>query len=324
MRLLMLGGTGFVGQATAEAAVKRGWEVTVFHRGRGQVPDGVAAVVIGDREGDLGGLAAGEWDAVVDTWSAAPAVVEASARALAGRVGRYAYVSSRSVHVYPSPAGADETAPVVAGGGEDYAQLKRGGEIAVTESYGDAALLLRAGLILGPYEDVGRLPWWLNRTARGGRVLAPGPRDLPLQYIDVRDLADWTLEALTAGLGGAYGLVSPSGHATMGSFLDACVQETGGAAELVWADPGTVIAAGIEPWTDLPVWCPPGEMHDAMHRGNVSKALGAGLTCRAVEETVADTWAWLRSLTGPPPQRSDRPVLGLDPEVERRVLAGLR
>lgn len=319
----MLGGTGFVGRTAVEAAVRRGWEVTVFHRGRGQAPEGVHKVVVGDREGDLAELASGEWDAVVDTWSAAPAVVEASARALAGRVGRYAYVSSRSVYADPVAAGADESAPVVAGGDADYAAHKRGGELAAIGSYGDAALLVRAGLILGPYENIGRLPWWLNRVARGGRVLAPGPRDLPLQYIDARDLAQWMLDALAAGLGGPYDLVSPSGHATTGSLLDACVQVTGGPAELVWADPETVTAAGIEPWIQLPVWLPPGEMHDALHRSDVGKALRSGLRCRDVTETVADTWAWLRTLPGPPPQRPDRPVLGLDPEVEQRVLAGL-
>lgn len=320
----MLGGTGFLGRTAAEAAVRRGWEVTVFHRGRGRAPDGVAAVVVGDRQGDLAELrGAAEWDAVLDTWSASPSVVETSARALKGRVGRYAYVSSRSVYTYPPAAGADESAPLVAGGEADYAASKRGGELAAQEAFGDAALLVRAGLILGPYEDIGRLPWWLNRTARGGRVLAPGPRDLPLQYVDARDLARWTLDALEAGLGGPYDLVSPSGHATMGSLLDACVQETGGGAELVWAEPETVTAAGIEPWTDLPVWLPPGPDHDGMHRSDVGKALRSGLVCRDVTETVADTWAWLRSLPGPPPQRPDRPVLGLDPAVEQRVLAGL-
>ncbi|SHM31619.1 Nucleoside-diphosphate-sugar epimerase [Actinacidiphila paucisporea] len=319
----MLGGTGFVGRAVAEDAVRRGWEVTVFHRGRGGVPEGVAHVRLGDREGDLAELAAGEWDAVVDTWSAAPGAVAASARALQGRVGRYAYVSSRSVYAYPAPAGADEDAPVVEGGDGDYAQHKRGGELAAVAAYGDAALLVRAGLILGPYEDVGRLPWWLHRVARGGRVLAPGPRDLPLQYIDARDLAGWTLDAVAAGLGGPYNLVSPPGHTTMGALLGACADVTGGDAEFVWAEPEAVVSAGVEPWTDLPVWLPPGVMHDAMHCSNVGRAVRAGLTCRDVTETVADTWSWLRSLPGPPPQRPDRPALGLDPAVERRVLASL-
>ncbi|MFC4033568.1 NAD-dependent epimerase/dehydratase family protein [Streptomyces polygonati] len=322
MELLVLGGTEFVGRAVVEAAVGRGWGVTVFHRGRHPAPAG-AAELIGDREGDLAQLAAGRWDAVVDTWSAKPGAVRASARALEGRVGAYAYVSSGSVYVYPAPLGANEDAPVVAGGGDDYAAVKRGGELAALGTYGDRALLVRAGLILGPYENVGRLPWWLNRIARGGDVLAPGPRDLPLQYVDARDLAEWTLDALAAGLGGPYNLISERGHTTMGELLEKCVSVTGSSARLRWADPEVIAAAGIEPWTQLPVWLPPGEDHDAMHGVDVRKALGAGLRCRPVGETVADTWEWLRSIGGRAPRRADRPAPGLDPEVERRVLAGL-
>lgn len=322
--VLMLGGTGFVGRVVVEEAVARGWEVTVFHRGkRGAVPAGVARSVVGEREGDLAGLGRGEWDVVVDTWSGAPGAVERAAGVLKGRVGGYGYVSSRSVYAYPTGAGMDESAPVVEGGDRDYAAVKRGGELAAAEAFGGAALLVRAGLVLGPYEDIGRLPWWLNRVARGGRVLAPGPRDLPIQYVDVRDLAAWTLDALAAGLGGPYNIVSETGHATMRSLLEACAAVTGGAAEFVWADPETVTAAGIEPWTDLPVWLPPGPLYDTLHRGDVSKALRAGLRCRDVTQTVADTWAWLTSIGGSPYQRPDRPPLGLDPEVEQRVLAEL-
>jgi nucleoside-diphosphate-sugar epimerase len=325
MKLLMLGGTGFVGRAVVEEGVRRGWEVTLFHRGlRGAPPEGVARSVVGEREGDLAGLGRGEWDAVVDTWSGAPGVVGRAAGVLAGRVGRYAYVSSRSVYAYPGEPGADETAPVVEPGDGDYAAMKRGGELAAQEVFGDAALLVRAGLVLGPYEDIGRLPWWLNRVARGGRVLAPGPEDLPLQYIDVRDLAAWTLDALAAGRGGPYNVVSEQGHTTMGGLLRACAEVTGGRPDFVWAPPETVTAAGIEPWTDLPVWLPPGPDYDVLHSSDVGRALRAGLRCRDVTETVADTWAWLRSLPGPAPQRADRPAVGLDPEVEARVLATLR
>jgi nucleoside-diphosphate-sugar epimerase len=277
--------------------------------------------VLGEREGDLAELEGGEWDAVVDTWSGAPGVVGRSARALAGRVGRYAYVSSRSVYAYPPSPGSDETAPVVAPGDGDYAGRKRGGEVAAEAVFGDAALLVRAGLILGPYEDIGRLPWWLNRVARGGRVLAPGPEDLPIQYEDVRDLAAWTLDAVAAGLGGPYDVVSEPGHTTMGGLLRACAEATGGRPDFVWVPAETVAAAGIQPWTELPVWLPPGEDRDLLHCGDVSKALRAGLRCRDVTETVADTWAWLRSLPGAAPQRADRPTVGLDPEVEARVLA---
>ncbi|SDT81282.1 Nucleoside-diphosphate-sugar epimerase [Streptomyces sp. TLI_053] len=327
MRLLLLGGTEFVGRAVAEAALERGWEVTVFHRGTHAAPEG-ARVLHGDRtaEGGLAALAAGEWDAVVDTWSAAPSVVRDSARLLAGRVGRYAYVSSRSVYAYPTAAGADESAPLVEGSPDDgempYAESKRGGELAALDAFGDRALLIRAGLIVGPYENIGRLPWWLDRIARGGPVLAPGPRDLAVQFIDVRDLAAWTLDAVEAGLGGPFDLVGPRGHTTMGELLEACAKATGAEPELRWTEPGAIARAGIAPWVQLPFWVPPGELYDTVHGADVSKALAAGLRCRPVAETVADTWAWLQSIGGVAPQRPDRPTLGLDPELEAAALAG--
>ncbi|MFD3454995.1 NAD-dependent epimerase/dehydratase family protein [Streptomyces sp. NPDC058691] len=329
MNVLILGGTEFVGRAVAEEALTRGERVTVFHRGRHSPPPGVTALH-GDRgaEGGLAALARGEWDVVVDTWSGAPSAVRDTARLLADRAGRYAYVSSRSVYTYPAAAGLDEDGPVVDaspgdGADVDYARAKRGGELAADEAFGDRALLLRAGLILGPYENIGRLPWWLTRIARGGPVLAPGPRDLPLQYIDARDLAAFTLDAAAAGLGGAYNLVSPSGHTTTGELLDTCVAVTGGEADLRWAEPSAVLAAGIEPWTELPVWLPPGELYDTLHTGDVSRALAAGLRCRPVGETVADTWSWLRSLGGVAPQRPDRPAVGLPPEKEEAALKAL-
>lgn len=321
----MLGGTEFVGRAITEEALARGWDVTVFHRGRHEPPQGVASLR-GDRTagGGLKALEDGEWDAVVDTWSGAPFVVRETARLLDGRVARYVYISSRSVYRYPEPSGLGEEAEVVDGspddGEVDYAAAKRGGELAALDVYGDNALLVRAGLILGPYENIGRLPWWLSRMARGGDVLAPGPRDAGLQYIDVRDLAIWTLDAVEHGLGGPYDLVSPPGHTTMGELLQACTDVTGSSANLVWTAPETILEAGIEPWTDLPAWLPPGEDYDTLHQGNVGKALAAGLRCRPVQETVADTWAWLQSIGGTAPQRPDRPVLGLPPEKEDEVL----
>jgi nucleoside-diphosphate-sugar epimerase len=329
MRLLVLGGTEFVGRAVVEAALGRGWEVTVLHRGRHAPPPGVRALR-GDRTAPdgLAALADDTWDAVVDTWSAAPRAVRDSARLLRGRVGRYVYVSSCSVYAWAPPAGYTEDAPLVEGasadaGQSDYARDKRGAELAVLDAFGaDRSVLVRAGLILGPYENVGRLPWWLNRVADGGPVLAPGPRDLPLQYIDVRDLADWTLGAVRRELSGPYNLISPSGHATMGALLEACARVTAGAAELRWTDPETVLAAGIEPWTQLPVWTPPdSDLHEALHQADVSRALATGLSCRPVGDTVTDTWTWLRSIGGTAPRRPDRPPVGLDPETEAKALA---
>ncbi|MEU8520295.1 NAD-dependent epimerase/dehydratase family protein [Streptomyces sp. NBC_01216] len=327
MRLLMLGGTEFVGRATAEAALARGWEVTVFHRGRHRPPAGVRSL-LGDRTAPdgLAALRDGTWDAVVDTWSGAPWAVRDAARLLADRAGHYAYVSSRSVYAWPPAAGLGEDGPLTVGspdaGEVPYAEAKRGGELAAGAEFGkDRTLLVRAGLIVGPYENVGRLPWWLGRIARGGPVVAPGPRTLPLQYIDVRDLADWMLDAAGAGLGGPYNLVSPPGHTTTGELLDACARVTGGRAELRWTDPERILAAGVLPWSDLPVWIPPGEMYDALHTADVSRALATGLRCRPVAETVADTWSWMESVGGTPPQRPDRPSLGLSPAQEAALLS---
>ncbi|MFI8068753.1 SDR family oxidoreductase [Streptomyces sp. NPDC086033] len=330
MRLLLLGGTEFVGRAVAEAALERGWDVTVFHRGRHAPAAGVRSLH-GDRTKPDGLTAladGGPWDLVVDTWSAAPRAVRDAVRLLRGRADRYAYVSSRSVYAWPQPAGHTEDAPLVEGAAADaeqtdYARDKRGGELAAVEAFGtDRSLLVRAGLILGPYENIGRLPWWLGRIARGGQVLAPGPQDLPLQYVDVRDLAQWTLSAAEAELNGPYNLVSPRGHTTMGELLDACVAVTGSDAELCWTDPDVVLDAGIEPWTGLPVWVPPGtDLHTSLHGGDTSRAAAAGLRCRPVTETVSDTWRWLREIGGVAPQRPDRPVLGIDEETEAKALA---
>ncbi|MFI6372069.1 NAD-dependent epimerase/dehydratase family protein [Streptomyces sp. NPDC050546] len=331
MRLLMLGGTEFVGRTVVEAALGRGWDVTVFHRGRHEAPAG-ARSLLGDRTAPDGLTALaddpGAWDVVVDTWSAAPRAVRDTARLLRGRAGRYVYVSSCSVYAWAPPAGYGEDAPLVEGAAADaeqtaYPQDKRGGELAVLDAFGeDRSVLVRAGLILGPYENIGRLPWWLGRVARGGPVLAPGPRELPLQYVDVRDLAEWILLAAERKLSGPYNLAAPQGHATTGELLDTCVRVTGGGAELRWTEPEVILEAGIEPWTQLPVWVPPGsDLHDALHRADVSRAVEAGLNCRPVAETVADTWSWLQDIGGTAPQRPDRPRSGLDPEVEAKVLA---
>ncbi|MET0415126.1 MAG: NAD-dependent epimerase/dehydratase family protein [Actinoplanes sp.] len=322
MRVLILGGSGFVGRAVADEAVRRGAEVTVFNRGRRPAPDGVTALA-GDRLADdgLDALRAGKWDAVVDTWSGAGTAVGRTAALLSGRAGWYGYVSSRSVYADDAGPHAAEDAPLVDAAEAGYAGDKLRGEIA-TEVFGGPVLLGRAGLILGPGEDVGRLPWWLNRLARGGPTLAPGPQDLPLQYVDARDLAAFLLDAGEQRLGGPYNLVSESGHTTMGELLEVAGEVTGGRAQLRWTDPAVILAAGIEPWTQLPVWLPPGSQdYDLLHRGDTSKARAAGLVCRPVRETVADTWAWLMSLPGEAPLRADRSSKGLDPAVEAKVLA---
>jgi 2'-hydroxyisoflavone reductase len=331
MRLLVLGGTHFVGRAVAEEAVARGDHVTTLTRGVSG-PSAAGALALHADRTDPAALRAvlgdATWDAVVDTWSGAPGVVLDSAGLLAGRAAHYSYVSSRSVYQWPPAVGLDETGPVVDGAPDsddatDYAAAKRGGELAAVDGFGAGrTVLARAGLILGPYEGVGRLPWWLRRIERGGDVLAPGPPDRELQYIDCRDLARWLLHAAEAGLSGPYNTVSQPGHATMGSLLAAAVEVTGSAARLVWAPPEVIEAAGIAPWTELPIWLPPDGEGAGLHAGNVTAAYAAGLTCRPVMQTVADTWEWLQQ-EGDPEPVPGRPAHGLDPERERQVLAGL-
>lgn len=328
MKLLVLGGTAFVGRAVVAEALARGDEVTTFNRGRtGTSPDGVEGLH-GDRTrpDDLDVLAGRTWDSVVDTWAGAPRHAGMTARLLAGAVGHYGYVSSVSVYSWPIPVGVTEDDPVVDARPDadttEYPADKRGAELAVLEGYGDA-LLARSGLILGPHEDIGRLPWWLRRMEAGGEVLAPGPPDLALQYVDARDLAAWMLDRAELGTTGPFNVVSAPGHTTTAGLLAACQAATNGDAELVWADADFVLAQGIEPWTELPVWVPPEGELLAMHRADTSAALGSGLHCRPVAETVTDTWNWQRELPNVP-QREGRPAPGLDPAKERRALDAWR
>jgi len=331
MRLLVLGGTRFLGRAVVADALARGWQVTTLTRGTsGEPPAGVEARY-GDRTtpGGLAALDGGTWDAAVDTSGFVPRVVGESARALAGRVGHYVYVSSISAYPgWPSePVGpATPVRECLSDAGPDdgdYGTLKAGCERAVAEVFGDASLAVRAGLIVGPYEDTGRLPWWLQRVARGGEVLAPGRPDRPVQLVDARDLASWLLRCAEAGTGGASAATGPPGSATLGEVLEACRDATGSGADLTWVPDEELLAAGVEPWTGLPLWLPESEAPHAWDV-DVSAALATGLVVRPVALTVADTWEWLAA-SGPAalPDRGLPPV-GIDAETERRVLAASR
>lgn len=328
MELLVLGGTHHVGRAVVEEALARGDTVTTLTRGQSGAPATGASARYADRTDiDAFGAVLGDdsWDAVIDTWSSAPVAVQAAAQLLAGRVGHYGYVSSCSVYRWPIPSGVDESAPVVdadpgAEQGADYPAAKRGAELAVEQEFGGSVLVARAGLILGPYENVGRLPYWLNRMARGGRVAAPGPPDRPLQYIDARDLARWMLAAPGAGVSGFFNTVSRPGHTTMGALLEETKTVTGAAADLVWVDPATIEEAGVSPWTELPIWVPPTGELAALHNANVAAAHGAGLVCRPMPETVADTWRWLQT-EGVPQPATGRAGSAMDVATEARLLA---
>ncbi|GAA4202960.1 NAD-dependent epimerase/dehydratase family protein [Microbispora amethystogenes] len=331
MKILVIGGSVFLGRAIVEEALRRGHEVTTFNRGRsGTDLPGVEAVR-GDREvtGDLRRLADGrQWDAVVDVCGFVPRVVLESVRALSGHAPHYTFISSISAYPdWPDKTGLDETFPTHECPPDadaefgDYGVLKAGCERAVEEHFDGAALVVQPGLIIGPHENVGRLPWWLHRISKGGRVLAPGDPALPIQLIDARDIAAFTLDQAAAGTTGRYMTGGVPGEATFGSWLGDCVEVTGSGAELVWADDDFLTAQGVEPWTELPLWYP-GADGLGVWTHSSAKAVAAGLTCRPLRETVRDTWEWLKDI--PEERRSFRGVRvgsGIDPDKERRVLA---
>ena len=332
MKLLILGGTHFAGRAIVEAALADGIDVTTLNRGLtplqpDSLPQAGVRTLIADRT-DRAALRAAlgdeEWDAVIDTWSFAPSVVAMSCDLLKGRTGHFGYVSTVSVYADPIPANGDETSPTVDADPDDdqgwtdgpgYQRAKRGAELAVLRAFGDEALLARPGLILGPYENVGRLPAWLRRIERGGQVLAPDGPDNPVQYVDVRDMARWLLDMAKRRAGGAFNVVNTAGESTIGDFLGTAVAVTGSDAELVWVPEELILEADIAPWTELPLWVPR-EWYEPV---DVSAALAAGLTNRTAAETAADTWAWLQA-EGDPPRRPDRPGHGLPIEKEQAVL----
>jgi len=328
MKVLVLGGTQFVGHAVVAEAVARGHEVTVANRGLSDSPyDGVRAITLDRTQPGAFDVLGGErFDLVVDTWSAAPSVVRDAARALRDQVDRWVYVSSRSVYAWPPPMNGDESAPLVDGDPDadatEYPADKRGAELALERELGaDRVAHLRAGLILGPRDNVGRLPWWLRRMARGGTVLAPDRPDLGIQYVDPRDLAALGLDAAVAGRSGPVDVVCPIGTVALGELLRACVEATGSDAVLEWVDPAFLLEADVAPWTELPVWMPESEEAYALHQSDVARALEWGMRNRPVRETVADCWEWVQQVdadgTAPPP----RDDIGLDPAKEQAVLA---
>lgn len=316
MRLLILGGTSFLGRAFAEQALERGDEVTTFNRGLAGPDVPGVTVVRGDRETDLDRLT-GHWDAVIDTSAQEPRVAGLAARTLSA--DSYLFVSS--VHAFQDwpDKPVDENSPLhecppdAEPGFEPYNARKAGCERAVVEGFDGPVLILNAGLIIGPHENVRRVTWWLQRIARGGRVLAPADPARELQVIDARDIAAFGLAHL--GENDRYLLTGIPGNTTFGELLAECARVTGSDAEPVWADDDALRAQAVGIWNELPMWAPkmPG-----VWLASSRKALDAGLRCRPVAESVRDTWEWLRAV-GP----VDTGNQGISAEKEESVLAAL-
>jgi len=324
VRILILGGTLFVGRHLVEAAQERGHEVTLFNRGltAPELHPGVETLR-GDRaSGDLDNLREGTWDAVVDTSARVPRWVRQAAALLADRVGHYAFVSSCSVYSDTTLPGTNEASPVHRledettediASAEVYGGLKVLCEREVERALPGRSLSARAGLVVGPYDMSGRFTYWVHRIARGGDVLAPEPRGQPVQLIHARDLADWLLDMAERGETGVYNATGPERPLTMERLLEAIVDETGSGARLIWVDEDYLVANGVEAWSDLPLWLAPGGNPEVANflAVDVSKALGAGLTFRPLAQTIRDTLEHAETF----------PQAGLDDARERELLA---
>jgi 2'-hydroxyisoflavone reductase len=326
MRLLILGGTVFLGRHLVESALARGHQVTLFNRGQHN-PELFPTVekLRGDRNGDLSALDGRRWDAAIDTCGYLPRVVRASARQLANSVGHYTFISSISVYAsLPRPGMDEETAvgtladeSVEEITGETYGPLK-----ALCEQEAEAAmpgrvLNVRPGLIVGPHDPTDRFTYWPRRVARGGEVLAPGRPDAPVQIIDARDLAEWSLRMVEAGGAGVYNATGPGSVLTMETLLSESRAVSGSDAALVWVKEEFLLEAGVAPWSEMPLWVPDRE-EGAAGFATVSsaRAIAAGLTFRPLAATIGDTLAWDAAL---PADREPR--AGLKPDRERELLA---
>jgi nucleoside-diphosphate-sugar epimerase len=339
MRLLVLGGTRFLGRAIVDDAISRGYDVTTFTRGLSGHPRPGAEVLHGDRTSaeDLRQLAERDWDAVIDTSTIAPVHVAASAHLLAGHVGHYTYVSTLSVYQDRPGQLITEESPIVDGSPDasgtaetlDYPELKAGSERAVQEAMPGRNLIARPGLIIGPHEDVGRLPWWLARIARGGPVLAP-PLDSELRMTDARDLAAWLTDNTRRRIPGVMNVPSPV-ETTFGDLLAACAQVTapqrGDGLELRPTADQVLLEAGVEPWMELPMWAPDVPDFAGIWRVSGDRAQRTGIRYRPLLDTVSDTWRWLTqeaaSLDRPVSAFARMPGIGLDPGREREILAAV-
>jgi 2'-hydroxyisoflavone reductase len=320
LKLLVLGGTKFLGRAAVEAALARGDEVTLFNRGETSpelFPE--AEKLRGDRDGDLSALRGREWDAVIDPSGFVPRVVRDSAELLRGSVGHYVFVSSASVYAEPFVPGYDESAPTVEledpaseDALKDYGALKAACERVVGEVFPNASASVRAGLIVGPHDASGRFTYWPLRLSLPGPVLAPGPPDRLTQLVDARDLGAWLVELCAGGVAGTFNATSEP--VTLERVLAAC-----GDAELVWVDEGFLVEQGVQPWMELPLWVTGADV--AFLEMDVSKAVAAGLRFRPLEDTARDTLAWARETGRQLVTVAPYGTAGLDPAREAELLS---
>ncbi len=325
MRLLILGGTVFLGRHLTEAALARGHAVTLFNRGQHNAdlfPD--AEKLRGDRDGDLTALEGRRWDAAIDVHGRVPRIVRMAAELLAPAVDHYTFISTTSVYGDYSIRNMDENAPLATIAdptvedptGPNYGPLKVLSEQAVEAAMPGRTLVIRPGLIVGPHDPTNRFTYWPRRVAQGGDVLAPDGPAHPARFIDARDLAAWVIQMIESGATGTYNARGPNETLTFGELLDTCAAITGSDARFVWVDERFLLDAGVKSYTEMPLWVPNLPERAGFYSVNSGKAIAAGLTFRPIAETIRDTLAW--DATQPPD--APRPS-GLHPDRERALLA---
>ncbi len=335
-RLLILGGTAFLGPEIVAAAKQRGWTITLFNRGKTH-PEFFPELekLRGDRKNDLKSLEGRDWDYCVDTSGYVPRHVRDSATLLRDHVKQYVFISTISVYGESVPkVGTDENDPTgalpegtdpttEAVSGATYGPLKALCEKAAEESMPGRVTNIRPGLIVGPTDPTDRFTYWPVRVAKGGDVLCPGTPSDPVQVIDVRDLAEWTVQCLERGLVGVYNATGPEGGMPIGQMLEACKRAAGPScdAKFLWGDAKFLEEQKVGPWQDMPTWVPPDGEMAGFSRIAVAKAIAAGLKFRPIEDTARDTLAWWKTL---PAERQAKLKAGISPEREADALAALK
>lgn len=335
MKLLILGGTGFLGPHVVEAALARGHTVTLFNRGKTRADLFPSLEKLrGDRDPDkdegISALRGRSWDVVIDDTGYVPRIVKASAELLAPSVERYIFVSTMSVYASNAEPGMDEEAPtiVLKDPTTENVRANYGGLKALCEKAAEAAMpgrvcTVRPGLIVGPGDNTDRYTYWPVRIAAGGEVLAPGTPHDPVQYVDARDLAAFLVTLAENRTIGTFNALGPEGGLPIHEMLDACKEASGSDATFTWVDADFLQEQGVAPWSDLPVWIPPRGQYAGIGRRSAARSMKAGLTFRPARATAADTLAWWKALPEEKTetQRARKLSGGLKPGREAELLA---
>ena len=314
MKLLIIGGTTFLGPALAAEALAGGHRVTLFNRGKSSPKPIVGAEQIrGDRETDLDRLGGRRWDAIIDTCGYVPRLVKLSAEALAGSVGCYSFISTLSVYPPQGAANRAEAAELLTLNdptceevtGETYGPLKVLCEAQVQAAFPDRSLIIRPGLIVGPRDPTNRFTYWVTRAAKGGPAIAP-PAAQPLQFVDARDLAAFTLRRIEARATGIYNVTGPAERLTFGELLPLIKQALGSDVRWLHVSDEFLRENDVGEFMQLPLWVNEAVAESFM-TFNINKALGAGLTCRPLARTIRDTYKWALTLPQDAPKPADLP-----------------